>query len=151
MARYVLDTNVYIDANRHAPEGEELEQFVVAPGGSIYLSAVVVQELLAAVGPASATTRLQTDVIQPYERAGRILTPSYACFKRAGQALASMIRAGLTLSKLERGFVNDVLLAASCLEAGATLVTRNVRDFGRIAKHLQDFQFALPYPYHAVT
>lgn len=151
MARYVLDTNVYIDANRYPDEGGKLGRFVGALTASVYLSAVVVQELLAGARSARAADRLQTDVIEPYERAGRVLTPSYQCFRRAGHTLASMIPAGLTLSKLERGFVNDVLLAASCVEAGATLVTRNTRDFGRIARHLEGFQFAPPYPAHALA
>lgn len=146
MTRYVLDTNVYIDANRQVHEAVQLERFVGTFAGSVFLSAVVVQELLAAVGPPAATARLQADVIEPYETAGRIVTPSYECFKHAGSTLASMIRAGLTLSQRERGFVNDVLLATSCAEAGATLVTRNTKDFARIGKHLPEFRFAEPYP-----
>jgi hypothetical protein len=35
---------------------------------------------------------------------------------------------------VSRSFVNDILLAMSCREAGVVLVTENVRDFARIAE-----------------
>jgi predicted nucleic acid-binding protein len=146
VAAYVLDTNVYIDANHDPGAAEKLQQFMGVLGASVYLSAIVAQELLAGTLDAKAARGLDTDVLQPYERWGRVLTPSYGTFKRAGETLASLVRAGLTLSTLERGFVNDVLLAASCLDAGATLVTRNTGDFVRIAKHLKGFRFSPPYP-----
>jgi len=48
-------------------------------------------------------------------------------------------------SKLPRSFVNDVLIAASCAEAGVTLVTDNARDFARIGAVLR-FGVTAPWP-----
>jgi len=46
---------------------------------------------------------------------------------------------------VSRSFVNDVLLAMSCREAGAVLVTANMRDFARIAA-VRRFEFVAPWP-----
>ena len=146
MTSYVLDTNVYVDANRDERHAETLGGFLASFIASVYLSAVVVQELLAGTITATAARRLQADVIGPYERAGRVITPSYQSFKRAGRVVASMIRSGVTLAATERGFLSDILLATSCLEVNATLITRNTRDFKRIARHLPGFKFVAPYP-----
>jgi predicted nucleic acid-binding protein len=37
--------------------------------------------------------------------------------------------------------VNDVLIAASCREAGARLVTENVGDYAAVQRHLRGFRF----------
>jgi len=37
--------------------------------------------------------------------------------------------------------VNDVLIAASCREAGARLVTENVGDYTAVQRHLRGFRF----------
>ena len=42
-------------------------------------------------------------------------------------------------------FVNDVMLAMSCRETGAVLITGNTRDFARIAS-VRAFDFVPPWP-----
>ena len=75
-----------------------------------------------------------------------MLTPGYAAWKEAGVILARLVDAeGLQLRPVARGFVNDVLLAVMCREAGVTLITENARDFGRIAR-LFRFEFVGPWP-----
>lgn len=44
-----------------------------------------------------------------------------------------------------RYFLNDVLLAVSCREAGVTLVTANLDDFERI-RQVERFHFVPPWP-----
>jgi hypothetical protein len=44
-------------------------------------------------------------------------------------------------------FVFDILIARSCRELGATLVSRNSADLSRIAK-VFSFDFVAPYPIH---
>lgn len=146
MKRYVLDTNLYIGANQDARRAAELTRFVAGALPFLYLSAVVVQELLAGARTKRDAGGLEEDVIGPFERVGRIVTPSYRSFKRAGHVLAELVRDGLVLGRVERGFVNDLLLAISCLEHGCTLVTGNARDFTRISEHVSGFEFAPPYP-----
>jgi len=51
----------------------------------------------------------------------------------------------LVLRDVRRSFVFDILIAWSCREIGAVLVSRNVKDLARIAGVFA-FQFAPPYP-----
>ena len=98
---------------------------------------MVALELCAGVANRAALARLERHVLAPYQRRGRVFSPSYGTWKAAGAALGQL-RGNLT-----RSFYNDVLIAASCREHGVTLVTRNVGDFERIARVLP-FAFASP-------
>jgi predicted nucleic acid-binding protein len=143
--KYTLDTQLFIRAFRDPDANAALEAFHTVFAPFEYLTAVVVQELRAGATSRQAA-RLQTNVFAPFERRGRVLTPSYAAWKEAGAVLARLVDAeGLQLRTVSRGFVNDVLLAVTCREAGVTLVTENVRAFGRIARGLQ-FEFVGPWP-----
>jgi hypothetical protein len=44
-----------------------------------------------------------------------------------------------------KSFIFDILLAWSCREIGAILVSRNVKDLFRIA-NMFTFEFVAPYP-----
>jgi predicted nucleic acid-binding protein len=52
---------------------------------------------------------------------------------------------GLALAQVRRSFAFDVLLAFTCREAGATLVTRNTADMARI-RAVFTFGYVAPYP-----
>lgn len=143
--KYTLDTNLLIDASHDVAAEESLRRFHAAFAPFEYLSAVVVQELRAGVGPKDASF-LQRDVFEPFERLGRVFAPSYAGWKAAGAALAELAaKDGLELSKVSKSFANDVLLAVACREHGVILVTRNVSDFERIARVVR-FEFVPPWP-----
>jgi hypothetical protein len=49
------------------------------------------------------------------------------------------------LGEVRRSFVFDILIARSCRDLGATLVSRNSADLSRIAT-VFPFDFASPYP-----
>jgi predicted nucleic acid-binding protein len=51
----------------------------------------------------------------------------------------------LVLAQARRSFLFDILLAHSCREAGATLVSANTRDLERI-RRVFSFDFVAPYP-----
>jgi len=51
------------------------------------------------------------------------------------------------LREVRRTFVFDILIARSCREIGATLVSRNSTDLLRIAK-VFSFDVVAPYPMH---
>ncbi len=80
----------------------------------------------------------------PYERRGRLITPSYEAWKETGRVLAELV-APAQWRTVTRSFVNDVVLAMSCRETGAVLVTGNARDFARIAS-VREFDFVQPWP-----
>lgn len=141
--KYALDSNVFIDAFRNDQRGAELEAFHAAFAPFEYLSAVVAMELRAGVR-GTAATKLEQHVLEPFERRGRVVTPSYAAWRAAGEVLAA-VRGRGDSRVMMTGFANDVLLALSCREAGITVVTSNRRDFERIARET-DCDFVEPWP-----
>jgi predicted nucleic acid-binding protein len=52
---------------------------------------------------------------------------------------------GLVVKTVPRSFIFDILIAYSCRESGAVLVSSNVRDLERIRRAFQ-FEFAAAYP-----
>jgi predicted nucleic acid-binding protein len=63
-----------------------------------------------------------------------------------GTTLAALVEDdGLVLRDVRRSFVFDILIARSCREIGATLVSRNAADLTRIAR-VFSFDFVPPYP-----
>jgi len=129
--RYVIDTQLYIDALRTDAAKAALGEFQIRNTPFLHLSAVVAQELRAGVRDAAAK-QLERSLLAPYESRGRLITPSYAAWKDAGRVLSELVSPAGWRS-VTRSFVNDVLLALSCREAGAVLGTANTSDFARIA------------------
>lgn len=140
---YVVDTNLYIDGLRTEEGRNALGAFHDAFAPFLHFSAVVAQELRAGVS-AQRAAKFEAAMFAPYERRGRLITPSYAAWKETGRVLAELV-APSQWQSVTRGFVNDVLLAMSCREAGAVLVTTNTRDFARIAE-ARAFDFVPPWP-----
>jgi len=146
MARYVIDTNLYVAADRDIASAEELERFVTAQLPFIHFHAVVAQELLAGAIDQHRERLVEESLIQPFERRGRVLVPSFAAWKGAGRILSQLVnRKLMSPGGFKRSFLNDCVLAASCREVGATLVTLNREDFEIIRKVLR-FEFTEPWP-----
>lgn len=144
LRKYVLDSNCFIDAAHDADARAALEAFSLQAAPGLYLSSVVAAELRAGAGKARAA--LERLVLAPYVRRGRILTPSATSWDALGTTLAAFAdRDGLILAQARRSFLFDILLAHSCREAGATLVSANTRDLERIAR-VFSFEFVPPYP-----
>jgi predicted nucleic acid-binding protein len=53
---------------------------------------------------------------------------------------------GPTVAEMSKALVNDVHLALACRAHGIRLVTRNARDFARLAALVPDFAFDPPWP-----
>lgn len=144
--KFVLDTNCFIDAARDADFRAAFVRFCEAAAPGLYLSVVVAAELRAGARNRTARELLEKQVLAPYLRRGRILTPTTRSWDALGQVLATLgERQGLRDAQTPRSFVFDVLIAQSCREAGATLISRNSRDLARIAK-LTPFDFEQPFP-----
>jgi predicted nucleic acid-binding protein len=63
-----------------------------------------------------------------------------------GTTLATLAeRDGMVLAQMRRSFLFDILIAHSCREAGATLISANARDLERIHR-VFTFEFVAPYP-----
>lgn len=142
----MLDTNCFIDAARAPSAAAAFEAFAARAAPGLWLSAVVAAELRAGARSARARDTLERQVLGPYVRRGRVLAPSATAWEALGTALAVLgEREGLDLRQVPRSFVFDVLVAYSCREAGAVLVSANERDMRRIARVFA-FEYVPPYP-----
>lgn len=145
-ARYTLDTNLYIDASRDPSAREALDAFADAVVSRLFVTGIVVQELRMGVRPGEER-RLAREVFGPFERRGRVLAPGYEEWSEAGDVLRRLALAyGLPVAEISKSLVNDVHLALTCRAHGVRLVTRNVRDFTRIAGLVSGFAFDVPWP-----
>ena len=144
--KYVLDTQLFIDAFRDPTANEALQQFHRAFAPFEYLSVIVAQELRAGVKRERDRKALERNVLRVFERSGRTFAPSASAWHRSGDLLSDMARKeGLEIGRVSKSFANDVLLALSCREAGCVLVTGNERDFQRIRRHVP-FDYVEPWP-----
>lgn len=125
-AKVVLDTNVFVDYLRAGMHAE----WVLGPaGGRIrILSSVVLLELRFG---ADTPKRLRAiDRIRGAFPPARQVSPSPLSFDRAGRLFRLLHGAG---SGDRLGSMNDLLIALTAREIGATVVTRNRQEFTRIA------------------
>lgn len=146
MTKYVLDTNLYVRAFRNESDAAELERFYSGFAPAVFLSSVVVHEILVGARTPQKRRQVEERMARPFRRTKRIVTPSHGAWQEAGTSLARLAAAeGLDLRRVPKSFVNDVLLAASCRESGMVLVTDNAADFHRIRPYIR-FDFAEPWP-----
>jgi predicted nucleic acid-binding protein len=144
--RYVLDSNLYIEADRDESAAEELDRFLLRFLPSIHLHAVVAQELLAGALDARRERLIQDSLVRPFEKRGRVIAPSFGAWKRAGVIVSRLIQQKrMSPGGFSRSFMNDCVLAASCREAGVILVTRNVQDFTLIQR-VESVEVVGPWP-----
>lgn len=144
--KFVLDTNCFVDASRTDAEAAAFAEFCAWAAPGLYLSTVVAAELRAGAASAKDRRILERDILAPYIRRGRLLTPSSAAWEALGTTLAAFVEdEGLVLRDVRRSFVFDILIARSCREIGATLVSRNSANLSRIAS-VFSFDFVAPYP-----
>ena len=144
--KFVLDTNCFIDASRSNAAATALAEFSAWAAPGLYLSTVVTAELRAGVASAKDRRTLERHILSPYVRRGRLVNPTPAAWDALGTTLSTLVgQDGLVLRDVRRSFVFDILMACSCREIGATLVSRNSADLSRIAK-VVSFDFVAPYP-----
>jgi predicted nucleic acid-binding protein len=142
---FALDTSVYIHALRDASALAELKAFRKRAGLRLVIAGVVAMEL----GAGAITEQHEaavSDLLGPYAARGLVIPVSYASCTEAGRVLAALARQERDLARAPRSLTNDVLIAASCREAGVVLVTDNSRDFTAIQRHLRGFRFVPPWP-----
>ena len=107
---------------------------------SFYMSAVVLQELLAGANNASVIKELERSRHE-YRKLNRLLVPSEEDWWHAGLVLNALQRGRRSkktgkipkISVAERyRIINDVLIARTAKRAGVIVVTDNVNDFLKI-------------------
>jgi predicted nucleic acid-binding protein len=132
--KYLLDTNVYLDASRSAIKGDQFRAAFFPLLPATCLSAVVVYELM--VDAADRRSRAYVeDFIRPLERTGRIVTPTFDDWVEASALVTAIeLRDRGWRSKLP-ALLNDILIALSARRVGAMVLTRNRDDFLLIRRH----------------
>lgn len=126
----ILDTNVYLDADRDEELASRLSGYLAAESDAIGVSSVVVAELLIGIASPSERARLVQRTLGAVDTVN-VLTPTHADWLTAGEALNALGGSDATRG---RSFWNDLLIAASCARIRATLLTRNTSDFQRIRR-----------------
>lgn len=127
MQKVALDTNIYIDWINTGRYGEIL----FAQGFVKHLSAVVLMELYA-----GAFSRRDQQIIdrlfRAFERAKRILTPTVENYRECGRILQRLQQEKGYNLREACSLTNEVLIALSARNIGATVITQNEKDFSVI-------------------
>jgi predicted nucleic acid-binding protein len=137
--KVVLDTNVFIDYLRAGLHAEWVAGQV--EGTVRFLSSVVLLELR--LGADTPRRRRVVDRVRAAFPAVRVLAPRADLYDRAGTVFRRLHGDGKGL--VDRlGAVNDLLIALSAWQVGATVVTSNADDFREIARHLPGLRWIKP-------
>lgn len=128
MAKHLIDTDLYIDLIQSGTTLPLIREIYDKDASGLYFSSVVAQELLAGARSLAGRKRVEM-LFRPFEKVGRVVTPSHNQWKAAGGILAKVLEARTDLKIKLPALVNDCLLALSARSLGATLYTRNRDDF----------------------
>ncbi len=144
--KFALDTNVFVDAFRDETFAGALAAFLEQALPTTFLSAVVMQELGAGARTREQVRELESSIVRPFQRRGRVFAPSALAFRESGRLLAELAtREGWAAIHSNPSLANDALLAASCREHGFTLIT-NDKDFDRFLPSLGRWRHVKPWP-----
>jgi predicted nucleic acid-binding protein len=128
MAKHLIDTDIYIDFLQSGKFHAEIARIYAEHAPGIYFSSVVVEELSA--GAISPAERKNVEILYlPFERAGRVVTPTHVNWKETGDVLARIFREQPSSRAKLPQIVADCLIALSARSIGATVYTRNRADF----------------------
>lgn len=137
--KVLLDTNVLIDFLRAGMH----TQWVLGGHGIVvrFISAVALLELR--LGADTPKRKKAVDQIQQAFQAGRILSLTPSTLDHAGRLFRAMYGNASGLHD-RLGPMNDVLMALTAREIGATVITNNVLEFRRIAGKIPGLKVAAP-------
>lgn len=129
-AAYIVDTSLYIRAFRESDYGERFRIWHARMIPRLAMSGVVLHELLVGARKKRGRHLIEAAYAMEFQRRGRLLTPSVAVWKKAADADRRLRTNGGYREKLEkRSFAHDLLIALTCREMGAILLTNNTADF----------------------
>lgn len=137
----LYDTSVYIRAIRNrAYYGQILPHFARALP-TTYVCAVVAQELKAGCRTPAAEERVAA-FLRPFQRTGRLITPTFADWEETGELLARILKEQPGLKDKLPRLVNDILIALCGRRLGAVVYTANEDDFALVQTYKR-FRFAV--------
>ncbi len=133
--KVLLDTNVFIDflrAELHADWVFGGRERVIR-----FVSAIVLMELY--LGADTPKRKRAVDQVVAAFPANRVIAPASFLFPRAGK-LFRILYYGSIKAADRLGPMNDLLIALTAREIGATVVTNNISEFTRIAAQVPGLQ-----------
>ncbi len=142
----VPDTNVLLRVLRDAPAAAAFHGFVRRRARWLALAAPVEMELRA--GARTAAAGIVTEqLMRAVARDDRRFVPSALAYNEAGRVLAALGgREGVDVGGARGSLTTDVLIAVTCREHDALLVTENAADFARIERHVRGFRYTTSWP-----
>jgi predicted nucleic acid-binding protein len=137
--KVLLDTNVFIDYLR----AELYVDWIFGGVSHIvrFLSSVVLMELR--IGADTARRQRAIDRIQAAFPTSRLIAPLPPLFDHAGRLFRTLHGDGSGLDD-RLGPVNDLLIALTARQIGATVLTSNLDEFRQIARHLPGLRIVPP-------
>jgi tRNA(fMet)-specific endonuclease VapC len=133
---WLLDTNCWVDHLRRGPTSNVTARLAAAPAGSACLCSLVVGELIYGAlhsGPAHQANNLA--LIASLRRQFVSLSFNDQAAEEYGKARAHLSGIGMLIGP------NDLIIAATALAHGCTLVTHNTQEFSRVpGLRIEDWQ-----------
>jgi predicted nucleic acid-binding protein len=137
--KVLLDTNVFIDYLRADLHADWI--FGGLSNTIRFLSSVVLMELR--LGADTSRRKRAVDRIQAAFPPGRLIAPLPALFDHAGRLFRTLHGDGSGLAD-RLGPINDLLIALTAKQMGATVITSNLHDFYQVATHLPGLRVIAP-------
>ena len=137
--KVLFDTNVFIDYLR----ADLYADWIFGGVNNIirFLSSVVLMELR--IGADTVRRQRAVDRIEAAFPASRLIAPLPLLFGQAGRLFRTLHGDGSGLDD-RLGPVNDLLIALTARQIGATVLTSNVEEFRQIRRHLPGLRIAAP-------
>jgi predicted nucleic acid-binding protein len=138
--KYLLDTNVYLEACRSEERKSQFRRLFFPLLPVTYLASVVAYELGVDARNGHTRTLLQ-EFIGPMERTGRFVSPTFSDWVEAAAIVTAIeAKARAWRSKLPL-LLNDILIALCARRIGAILVTYNKdnKDDFQLIRRYKDF------------
>jgi predicted nucleic acid-binding protein len=139
--KYLLDTNVYIEACRSEEKRARFRTTFFPLLPATFLSAVVAYELYVNAQD-RRTRRLVQEFIHPLERSGRIVSPTFVDWLEASEIVTAIEEKDRGWRSKLPALLNDILIALCARRIGATVFTYNGEDFRLIHRH-KDFSLRI--------
>jgi len=144
--KFVLDTNIFIEAIRSPKARAALAEWQRARAPHLWQHSVVVSELLVGAKDEASWNRWHERWVAPAERVHRIVVPGYGAWLRASRIIARLSEAGwIRPGSIKPSFYNDCLLAATARDHGHMIVTHNHEDFSLIGQVEPEVPTAPPF------
>ncbi len=140
-SKSIYDTSVYINAIRSRAYYERILPHFARSLPTTYFCAVVAQELKAGCHTAAARGQVEAFLL-PFQRTGRLVTPTFADWEETGDLLARILKERSDVKDKLPHLINDTLIVLCGVRLGAVVYTANEDDFALVQRYKR-FRFAV--------